>query len=742
MKADKPSRIRRENLRELRETPTFKSIDRDVGKKNLPTTPSRYQRFLDDLYRTGWTRFAAGFKAALYGHPDHPWCIKLLGMGVGENPLYFCDGEHGYILEHERNMLTAFRQAEFHSCPNVLSRSDSIRFLIDDCKISKEEAETRCESNDVLILEYIPGIPLASWTGHSHLDCNPHLELFDQQLLGEAEKALYHLRGELRDANRRDLVHNDPVLPNILLILDRDDNVSARLVDYELAQNLTGTTPEQVASEVENLYRERAVPRNRETGRHVKNLDQHLLDGAIEAVHRIRGIVESLERRNSPLAGEPIILPNIPGLGGINLEFRELYKLYDLSDEEILIELVNEGEYQQVAFKSSVPTGAALERNVLGMSNTGGGTLLLGVRDDGKITGLTERELKRARNALSRLAEVYTDLQWRGQEIKTRGRTVFSVVVTPVQNVLEQRADLSGRLWRRRGTMVQQVPAFERSLAATDDASADFQADRSRFRLPFGALRASLLELRSHCAYPECEISDPLEVAAIDSLSPGGPRYKAEQSEQERTSLSNFLLLCPNHHVVVDRDPSTYDIKWLLRARARWIDSEPYQYEETSRPPTCFLSYAWEDNEHVQWVARLANDLQAKMGVAVLLDTWALRPGDSITQFMENAVEDSDFVAMVLTPSYARRVKTREGGVGYEGGIVTGSMLEGRSSRRSVPLLRGDPKQCTPAFLKGIMYIDFRREDRYDESLEELGRAIHDAPKAKPPPIGNPPWEG
>jgi hypothetical protein len=178
----------------------------------------------------------------------------------------------------------------------------------------------------------------------------------------------------------------------------------------------------------------------------------------------------------------------------------------------------------------------------------------------------------------------------------------------------------------------------------------------------------------------------------------------------------------------------------MLRARQAWAGTHATE-SETNRPaPSCFLSYAWENDVHIQWVARLASDLQSEFGVAVLLDAWALRPGDSVTQFMENAVEDADFVAMVLTPSYAARVKTREGGVGYEGGIVTGQMLEGRSPRRSLPLLRGDPAACVPAFLKGRMYIDFRNDEKYSEHLEELARAIHEAPKAVPPPIGRPPW--
>jgi hypothetical protein len=65
----------------------------------------------NDLAKAGLMRFAPGFKAGVYGHSASKYCIKVLGMGVGENPIYFC--EHGFYLAHERDMLIAFRNAGF-----------------------------------------------------------------------------------------------------------------------------------------------------------------------------------------------------------------------------------------------------------------------------------------------------------------------------------------------------------------------------------------------------------------------------------------------------------------------------------------------------------------------------------------------------------------------------------------------------------------------------------------------------
>jgi hypothetical protein len=406
-------------------------------------------------------------------------------------------------------------------------------------------------------------------------------------------------------------------------------------------------------------------------------------------------------------------------------------------DKSAIAALSKEPESQHLELKTTLPQGAVLERIMLGMANTTGGTILLGVAEGGHIAGLSDSIVSQAKAVLEDLRGEYPRLEFTFQNHIVDGKSVLVINVSNVPTSDTQIADRSGRLWHRVGTQIRQAQAIERAPLELDGHVSDFQTHRSRQRLPFGALRAALQKIRGKCAYPDCPITDPLEVAAVSSIAPGGPRYDGSQADQDRSALTNFILLCANHHVIVDRDPVTHNLEWMARTRETWVGGKT---STDLKPPTCFLSYAWENDAHVQWVARLAHDLQSTFGVAVILDAWALRPGDSITQFMENSIQDADFVAMVLTPAYATRVKAREGGVGYEGGIVTGEMLAGRSGRRSLPLLRGDLTTSVPSFLKGRMYIDFRDDAFYTNRIEELARAIHDAPKAVPPPVGRPPW--
>lgn len=83
-----------------------------------------------------------------------------------------------------------------------------------------------------------------------------------------------------------------------------------------------------------------------------------------------------------------------------------------------------------------------------------------------------------------------------------------------------------------------------------------------------------------------------------------------------------------------------------------------------------FISYAWEGATFKDGVVALAARLRGD-GVDVTLDHWHLVPGDQLTNFMEKSVRENDFVIVLCTPKYKKRSDNREGGVGYEGDIMT-----------------------------------------------------------------------
>ena len=56
--------------------------------------------------------------------------------------------------------------------------------------------------------------------------------------------------------------------------------------------------------------------------------------------------------------------------------------------EEELQTLVRQGEGQRIEFKAAEADAADIARAIVALANSGGGSLLLGVGDDGEILGL------------------------------------------------------------------------------------------------------------------------------------------------------------------------------------------------------------------------------------------------------------------------------------------------------------------------------------------------------------------
>mgnify|MGYP002853401355 CR=1 FL=1 len=65
---------------------------------------------------------------------------------------------------------------------------------------------------------------------------------------------------------------------------------------------------------------------------------------------------------------------------------------YELSDRAYLLRLISEGEHQQQDFKYRVEDAEKLARSVSAFANTDGGRLLIGVRDDGYLSGVRSEE--------------------------------------------------------------------------------------------------------------------------------------------------------------------------------------------------------------------------------------------------------------------------------------------------------------------------------------------------------------
>lgn len=76
------------------------------------------------------------------------------------------------------------------------------------------------------------------------------------------------------------------------------------------------------------------------------------------------------------------------------------------------------------------------------------------------------------------------------------------------------------------------------------------------------------------CAYPGCntpivEESGTItgEICHIKARSENGPRYDKTQTDNDRHSYSNLILLCGRHHRIIDKEPEIYDVESLVEIK-------------------------------------------------------------------------------------------------------------------------------------------------------------------------------
>jgi hypothetical protein len=152
---------------------------------------------------------------------------------------------------------------------------------------------------------------------------------------------------------------------------------------------------------------------------------------------------------------------------------------------------------------------------------------------------------------------------------------------------------------------------------------------------------------------------------------------------------------------------------------------------------SAFISYSWDDDTHRDWVRALAQRLRAD-GVDVSIDRWAAVPGDQLSAFMEGAIRDNQFVVIICTPRYKHRSDNREGGVGYEGDIMTAEIMTSQNHRKFIPVLRGGAwPQAAPSWLLGKYYINLSAEPYSERDYEDLVRTLLGI-RETAPPVGKP----
>ena len=151
-----------------------------------------------------------------------------------------------------------------------------------------------------------------------------------------------------------------------------------------------------------------------------------------------------------------------------------------------------------------------------------------------------------------------------------------------------------------------------------------------------------------------------------------------------------------------------------------------------------FVSYAWDNEEHKNWVLQLASDLR-RHGVDAILDQWDARLGNDLPFFMEQGLTTSHFVLCVCSDKYVEKANGGIGGAGYEKRILASELMSGYDKQFILPVIKGNSQDCKlPIFLSGLKYVDFDNGNYFDCYQELLERIYDEDVKMKPALGSNP----
>lgn len=209
---------------------------------------------------------------------------------------------------------------------------------------------------------------------------------------------------------------------------------------------------------------------------------------------------------------------------------------------------------------------------------------------------------------------------------------------------------------------------------------------------------------------------------------------------------------------VITKPCAWQQVKWLKPIQARPKDGKPLSsmrgwrldealaalakeildMEQTQPHPRVFISYSHDSVEHIDRVLALSNRLRED-GTDCILDQYETSPPEGWTRWMDRNMRDADFVLMICTETYYRRVMLDEEpgkglGVKWEGKLIYQHIYNADSENtRFIPVLfKYSKREHIPTPLQGATYYAVDTKQGY----EDLYRRLTNQPRVRRVELG------
>lgn len=144
--------------------------------------------------------------------------------------------------------------------------------------------------------------------------------------------------------------------------------------------------------------------------------------------------------------------------------------------------------------------------------------------------------------------------------------------------------------------------------------------------------------------------------------------------------------------------------------------------QERSREKEIYILCLSENSKEKAWANKLSEDLAAIEGIKTVLEP---KPGEFITQFMEQTISKCDYVLFVCAPECKKMADNRDGIGGYASNIITGKLLNGASQKKFIPVLAmGCKEESIPLWAEGKAEVIMTSEKEYCEGIQKLKETL------------------